>query len=466
MRRQVGARRRFRCEPLRPSRGGIRRTGGMGPARPVLDAVSWPVSAATGRTRLAGHYAPARTVGTAMSTLTASSIGNTSTKEQDRRFPCSPTAVANRTVVVWLQPDRLSAPNQTVAARAFRHSPYLTGFMEPWAQSVSGVSLAPPQNKAGETPPRLIGVDRLCRRELRSGVFRSMEMNGMSLNSIKSRTRTVIATSHVKARRFGTLAGLAIAASIASGALLAQAPQAIGTWVSVGEVSAPLANGAIVALPDKRTLIAGGKLADGTLTDAVTIYDPVDNSAIAAGTLTSARMDHTATLLKDGRVLVVGGITADGLVSNDIEVFDPATGTSTIVALLPEPRNGHVAAALLDGTVLIAGGATVDGACCRQRSFSILRQPACLPYRPSCTALAFMLRRRRCSTGASSWWAAATGRRTSRQRKSTTRYSQSFSMAATQMSVGRQGHSAVLLPEQRRSPRRWRHLERRGPGGR
>ena len=62
----------------------------------------------------------------------------------------------------------------------------------------------------------------------------------------------------------------------------------------------------------------------------VTIYDPVDNSAIAAGTLTSARTDHTATLLKDGRVLVVGGITADGLVSSDIEVFDPATGTSTI----------------------------------------------------------------------------------------------------------------------------------------
>ena len=65
-------------------------------------------------------------------------------------------------------------------------------------------------------------------------------MHGMSLRSIKSRTRTVIATSHVKARRFGTWAGLAIAVSIASGALLAQAPQAIGTWVSVGELSSPL----------------------------------------------------------------------------------------------------------------------------------------------------------------------------------------------------------------------------------
>ena len=166
----------------------------------------------------------------------------------------------------------------------------------------------------------------------------------------------------MKARRYGIWASLAIVAAITSGALLAQAPQAIGTWVSIGDLSSPLTNGASVALPDKRTLIAGGALADGTLTDAVTIYDSVDDSAAAAGTLTSARADHTATLLKDGRVLVVGGMTADGLVSSDIEMFDPATGTSAIVALLPEPRNGHVAAALPNGNVLIAGGATVDGA--------------------------------------------------------------------------------------------------------
>lgn len=246
-----------------------------------------------------------------------------------------------------------------------------------------------------------------------------MEMHGMSLRSIKSRTRTVIATSHVKARRVGTWVGLAFAVSIASGALLAEEPQTIGTWVSVGELSSPLANGAIVALPDKRTLIIGGKLADGTLTDAVTIYDSVARSVVAVGRLTSVRMDHTATLLKDGRVLVVGGITADGRVSSDIEVFDPPTGTSTIVALLPEPRNGHVAAGLLDGTVLIAGGATVDVPALQT---AVLFDPSTASVSSvprSCPALALMPQRRRCSTGASSWQAAATGRRNWRQRKST-----------------------------------------------
>ena len=148
-------------------------------------------------------------------------------------------------------------------------------------QRVKGVSLALRQHRAVN--------GRRRRHELRSGALRGMEMHGMSLRSIRSRRRTGIATSHVKARRFGIWAGLAIVAAITSGALLAQAPQAIGTWVSVGDLSSPLTNGAVVALPDKRTLIAGGALADGTLTDAVTIYDSVDDSAAAAGTLTSAR---------------------------------------------------------------------------------------------------------------------------------------------------------------------------------
>ena len=208
-----------------------------------------------------------------------------------------------------------------------------------------------------------------------------------------------------------------------------------------------LANGAIVALPDKRTLIAGGKLADGTLTDAVTIYNPVDNSAIAVGTLTSARMDHTVTLLKDGRFLVVGGITADGRVSKDIEVFDPPTGTSTIVAVLPEPRNGHVAAALLDGTVLIAGGATVDVA---------PLQTAVL-FDPSTASVSFVsaqLHSPRVHASATTLLdgrvlvvGGSNGTTELASAEIYTRYFQTFSMAATEMSVGRQGHSAVLLPD-------------------
>ena len=251
----------------------------------------------------------------------------------------------------------------------------------------------------------------------------------------------------MKARRYGIWAGLAIVAAITSGALLAQAPQAIGTWVSVGDLSSPLTNGAAVALPDKRTLIAGGALADGTLTDAVTIYDSVDDSATAAGTLTSARADHTATLLKDGRVLVVGGMTADGLISSDIEIFDPATGTSAVVALLPEPRNGHVAAALPNGNVLIAGGAIVDGAMLQTailfdpETSAVSSVPGLLHTARVHASATTMLDGRVLVAGGSN------GTTELASAEIYDRYSQSFSIAATQMSVGRQRHSAVLLPD-------------------
>ena len=165
----------------------------------------------------------------------------------------------------------------------------------------------------------------------------------------------------MKARRFVTFGLLALVA-IASGALLAQVPQAVGTWAPVEDLHSSLSNGASVALPDGRTLIVGGLAADGMPTDKIIIYDSVNDMVTEAGVLASARTGHTATLLKDGRIAIAGGVTANGLISGDIEMLDPAQGTSTVVAFLPEPRRGHVAAALPDGTVLIAGGATIDGA--------------------------------------------------------------------------------------------------------
>src|SRR5215212_9499660 len=119
-----------------------------------------------------------------------------------------------------------------------------------------------------------------------------MQTNATSLNSVTSKTKAVLATSHLPARRLGAWLALAILVAAASGALLAQAPQAIGTWLPVSPVNTELAKGAVVALPDNQTLIVGGTLADGTLSDAATIYDPVTNSVVAAGTLTSARTGH------------------------------------------------------------------------------------------------------------------------------------------------------------------------------
>ena len=249
----------------------------------------------------------------------------------------------------------------------------------------------------------------------------------------------------MKVGRFVIFAVLAVAA-ITSGALLAQAPQAVGTWAPVQDLQTPLSNGASVALPDGRTLIAGGLNADGTLSDTITIYDPVNDSLTPAGVLVTPRSGHTATLLKDGRIVITGGVTDGGLISTDIEVFDPTAGTSMLVAQLAEPRRGHVAASLPDGTVLVAGGATTDG---------VVLQSAAIfdPETNSVSPLSTSLQTPRVNASATTLLdgqvliaGGSNGAADLASAEIYDRYSRSFAMAQTQMSIARQGHSAVLLP--------------------
>lgn len=90
----------------------------------------------------------------------------------------------------------------------------------------------------------------------------------------------------------------------------------------------------------------------------------------AAGpALLKGRMDHTATTLVDGRVLVTAGASANGIYQNS-EVFDPTTNTWTdstkltatqndglmIAGTFTTARYGHTATLLSNGSVLIAGG--------------------------------------------------------------------------------------------------------------
>jgi hypothetical protein len=79
------------------------------------------------------------------------------------------------------------------------------------------------------------------------------------------------------------------------------------------------------------------------------------------GSMSTARLGHSATLLDDGRVLIAGGLDRQGgdvLVS--AEVYDPATGAFAPTADLATPRLRPHALRLLDGRVLLVGG-SVDG---------------------------------------------------------------------------------------------------------
>src|SRR5674476_678566 len=64
----------------------------------------------------------------------------------------------------------------------------------------------------------------------------------------------------------------------------------------------------------------------------------VTNTWSAAGSLTTARYGHTATLLPSGQVLVAGGIGSSGLLAS-AELYDPATNTWSAAGSLTTARD-------------------------------------------------------------------------------------------------------------------------------
>ncbi len=106
-----------------------------------------------------------------------------------------------------------------------------------------------------------------------------------------------------------------------------------------------------------KVLVVGGYIAANTPTNTAQLYDPLLNSWSSAGTLTTARYQHTATLLNDGtnRVLVVGGTDGTNALAS-AELYDPATNTWSPAGPLGGARYAHTATLLASGNVLVVGG--------------------------------------------------------------------------------------------------------------
>jgi hypothetical protein len=107
-----------------------------------------------------------------------------------------------------------------------------------------------------------------------------------------------------------------------------------------------------------RVLVVGG-IDSGTVSNDAEIYDPNDPAVwSSAGTLSTARYDHTATLLPNGNILVVGGRSSPtgSAALATAEIYDPATGQWATAGSLQTARYGHTATLRNDGTVLISGG--------------------------------------------------------------------------------------------------------------
>ena len=76
-------------------------------------------------------------------------------------------------------------------------------------------------------------------------------------------------------------------------------------------------------LPGGLVLVAGGY--NGSYLSSAELYDPAADTWSGTGSLSTARANHTATLLPTGTVLVAGGYNGAYLAT--AQLYDPALGT-------------------------------------------------------------------------------------------------------------------------------------------
>ena len=157
-----------------------------------------------------------------------------------------------------------------------------------------------------------------------------------------------------------TLVGLISAALMKGPLQLASAETVAVDWSNAGSLNTARSDHTATLLPDGKVLVAGGSYFSGDRFQSLNgteLYDPATGKWNATGSLNVPRSGHTATLLPDGKVLVLG---AGGEFFGSAEVHDPATGKWNVTGRLNVPRGGNTATLLPDGKVLIVGGSADD----------------------------------------------------------------------------------------------------------
>jgi hypothetical protein len=116
-------------------------------------------------------------------------------------------------------------------------------------------------------------------------------------------------------------------------------------------------NGTGTALAHDQVLITGGTDGNGNPLATAELYDDGSKTitALTSTTMVETRTGHAATLLATGQVLVAGGGPA-GQPFDPAEVYDPIACTFTAKGDMAVPRHNSFGAPLPAGQFLVAGG--------------------------------------------------------------------------------------------------------------
>ncbi|MDK9716487.1 MAG: choice-of-anchor D domain-containing protein [Trichlorobacter sp.] len=127
--------------------------------------------------------------------------------------------------------------------------------------------------------------------------------------------------------------------------------------MSAGTLSTARSSHTATLLHNGKILVTGG-YNGSTVYGSAELYNPQTGETQAIGTMSSPRFAHTATLMSNGKVLIAGGfssLTGDARLSST-ELFDPANNSFTPAHGMNLPRAMHAASLMKNGKVLITGG--------------------------------------------------------------------------------------------------------------
>ena len=131
-----------------------------------------------------------------------------------------------------------------------------------------------------------------------------------------------------------------------------------GRWRVTGSMSTARVFDSATVLPNGEVLVAGGAPAiNGNCVATAELFNPATGQFSSTGSMTAPRCSHSAVLLPNGQVLVAGGNNVtDSNSLNSAELFNPATGSWQATSDLNVARAGQLSEVLQNGKALVIGG--------------------------------------------------------------------------------------------------------------